>query len=196
MLTLSGLKKFYFLPNFHDMRCKAPRVAEIVRNKYHRDPLNGDVYIFMSRNCRRVRMIHYENHAYYLHEKTFVDGYRFVQVNTDENGVKHEGGRGRNLLLDFLGDAKIKSQQSDGYNVYTYLDGELMDIEHLCCMDHFWAKAKKALNQGCMEAQFFVTEVGKLYRRERLYKTKGFSVEQIKEMRNDSYTQGFIDRLK
>ena len=32
MLTLSGLKKFYFLPNFHDMRCKAPRVAEIVRN--------------------------------------------------------------------------------------------------------------------------------------------------------------------
>ena len=80
MLTLSGLKKFYFLPNFHDMRCKAPRVAEIVRNKYHRDPLNGDVYIFMSRNCRRVRMIHYENHAYYLHEKTFVDGYRFVQV--------------------------------------------------------------------------------------------------------------------
>ena len=47
------------------------------------------------------------------------------------------------------------------YNVYTYLDGELMDIEHLCCMDHFWAKAKKALNQGCKKAQFFVTEVGK-----------------------------------
>lgn len=36
------------------------------------------------------------------------------------------------------------SLQSDGYNVYTYLDGELMDIEHLCCMDHFWAKAKQA----------------------------------------------------
>lgn len=36
------------------------------------------------------------------------------------------------------------SLQSDGYNVYTYLDGELMDIEHLCCMDHFWAKAKLA----------------------------------------------------
>ena len=88
MLTLSGLKKFYFLPNFHDMRCKAPRVAEIVRNKYHRDPLNGNVYIFMSRNCRRVRMIHYENHAYYLHEKTFVDGYRFVQVKFTGDGER------------------------------------------------------------------------------------------------------------
>lgn len=120
----------------------------------------------------------------------------FYEDTTDEKGVKHEGGRGRNVLIDFLGDAKIKSLQSDGYNVYTYLDGELTDIEHLCCMDHFWAKAKKALNQGCKKAQFFVTEVGKLYRRERLYKTKGFSAEQIKEMRNDSYTQGIIDRMK
>lgn len=57
----------------------------------------------------------------------------FYEDTTDENGVKHEGGRGRNVLLDFLGDAKIKSLQSDGYNVYTYLDGELIDIEHLCC---------------------------------------------------------------
>jgi hypothetical protein len=120
----------------------------------------------------------------------------FYEDTTDGNGVKHEGGRGRNVLLDFLGDAKIKSLQSDGYNVYTYLDGELMDIEHLCCMDHFWAKAKKALNQGCKKAQFFVTEVGKLYRRERFYKEKGLSAERIKEMRNDSYTQGIIDRMK
>ena len=37
MLTLSGLKNFYFLPNFHDMRCKAPRVAEIVRNRITKD---------------------------------------------------------------------------------------------------------------------------------------------------------------
>lgn len=36
------------------------------------------------------------------------------------------------------------SLQSDGYNVYTYLDGELMNIEYLCCMDYFWAKAKQA----------------------------------------------------
>ena len=28
--------------------CKAQRIAEIIRGRYHRDPL-GDVYIFMSR---------------------------------------------------------------------------------------------------------------------------------------------------
>ena len=33
MLTISGLKNFYFLPSFHDMRCKAPRISEIKINK-------------------------------------------------------------------------------------------------------------------------------------------------------------------
>ena len=58
-----------FLPGLHDMRCKAPRIFEIIRTKYHRDPLNGDVYSFMSKDQTKVKMIHYENHAYYVHEK-------------------------------------------------------------------------------------------------------------------------------
>lgn len=41
-----------------------------------------------------------------------------------------EGKRNRNVLRDFLGDSKIHSLQSDGYNVYMYLDNELHDIEH------------------------------------------------------------------
>lgn len=45
MLTITGLKNFYYLPSFHDMRCKAPRISEIIRSRYHRDPHNGDVYI-------------------------------------------------------------------------------------------------------------------------------------------------------
>ena len=65
------------------MRCKAPRVAEIIRSRYHRDPFNGDVYIFMSKRYDKVKMIHYENHAYYLHEKSFTGGYRFMKVCYD-----------------------------------------------------------------------------------------------------------------
>ena len=52
----------------------------------------------------------------------------------DEDGVKHEGGRRRTVLKEFLGDAKLKSLQSDGYSVYMYLDDELVEIEHLCCL--------------------------------------------------------------
>lgn len=84
MLTISGLKNFYYLPTFHDMRCKARRVSEIIRARYHRDPLNGDVYIFMSKDQKKVKMIHYERHAYYLHEKSFTNDYRFMKIELQE----------------------------------------------------------------------------------------------------------------
>ena len=84
MLTISGLKNFYYLPTFHDMRCKAPRISEIIRSRYHRDPLQGDVYIFMSKDQKKVKMIHCERHAYYLHEKSFTNGYRFMRIELEE----------------------------------------------------------------------------------------------------------------
>lgn len=67
------------------MRCKAPRISEIIRSRYHRDPHNGDVYIFMSKDQRKVKMIHYEHHAYYLHEKSFADGYRFMRIELQDD---------------------------------------------------------------------------------------------------------------
>ena len=85
MLTISGLKHFYYLPTFHDMSCKAPRVSEIIRSRYYRDPLQGDVYIFMSKDHKKVKMIHYERHAYYLHEKSFTNSYRFMRIELEES---------------------------------------------------------------------------------------------------------------
>ncbi|WP_300729976.1 IS66 family insertion sequence element accessory protein TnpB [uncultured Bacteroides sp.] len=85
MLTITGLKKFYYLPQFHDMRCKSQRVSEIIRSRYHRDPLNGDVYIFMSKDRKKVKMIHFENHAYYLHEKCFTNGYQFMKIELQDD---------------------------------------------------------------------------------------------------------------
>ena len=80
MLSINGLHNFYYLPHLHDMRCKAPRIFEIIRAKYHRDPLNGDVYIFLSKDQRKVKMVHYENHAFYVHEKSFTKDYKFVKI--------------------------------------------------------------------------------------------------------------------
>jgi general stress protein 26 len=80
MLTINGLHRYYFLPHFHDMRCKAPRIIGVIRAKYNRDPLNGDVYFFMSKNCRKVKMVHFDRHAYYVHEKSYSKGYKFMKV--------------------------------------------------------------------------------------------------------------------
>ena len=44
--------------------------------------------ICKSKDQTKVKMVHYENHAFYVHEKSFVDGYKFVKlVFRDNNPV-------------------------------------------------------------------------------------------------------------
>ena len=95
-----------------------------------------------------------------------------------------EGKRNRNVLREFLGDSKIHSLQSDGYNVYMYLDNELHDIEHLCCMAHVRSKFKYAYEQGLDErARYFLEKIAWLYEQERKYKEQGLGVEDIRDAR-------------
>lgn len=84
MLSINSLRNFYYLPELHDMRCKAQRISEIIRGRYHHDPMNGDVYMFMSKDHRKVRIVHYERNAYFLHEKSFVKGYKFMKIEYNE----------------------------------------------------------------------------------------------------------------
>lgn len=48
MLTISGLKNFYYIPGVTDMRCGYSRLLQIVKQMTHHDPYNGDVFVFMS----------------------------------------------------------------------------------------------------------------------------------------------------
>lgn len=80
MLTVTSGRCFYYIPGVTDMRCGYKRLLQIVDNQYHFNAKNGDVFIFMSKDCRKVKMVNYENHAYYIHEKCFTKGYRFMKV--------------------------------------------------------------------------------------------------------------------
>ncbi len=89
MLTISGLKRFYYIPGVTDMRCGYSRLLQIVKQMTHHNPYNGDVFVFMSKDRRKVKMVHFENHAYYIHEKVFTDGYSFMLMEyRDENDQK------------------------------------------------------------------------------------------------------------
>ena len=108
-----------------------------------------------------------------------------------------EGKRNRNVLRDFLGNAKINSLQSDGYNVYMYLDDELNDIEHLCCMAHVRAKFKYAYEQGMDErAKYFLDKIGWLYNEERIYKEKHLSANEIYKARNSSAVNSVVEEIR
>lgn len=70
ILTVSGLRNFYFLPHFYDMRLG----------------YKGDVFFFMSKNERRVSMFMYGNHSFNVHTCTFSQGYRFFLMRVNGGG--------------------------------------------------------------------------------------------------------------
>lgn len=78
MLSVTGLTKFYFLKDFHDMRCKYERVLSIIHQQLNREPEEGDVFIVMSKDMRKVRLFSYDHRSYSLFEKRFRAGYNFM----------------------------------------------------------------------------------------------------------------------
>ena len=121
----------------------------------------------------------------------------FYEDTVDEKGKIHSGGRRRAVLKEFLGDAKIKSLQSDGYNVYMYLDDEMVDIEHICCLAHVHNKLQEAKKLGYEIVDFFLSQIKKLYKREKLYASKPdyYTPDRIKDARNDEFTNGIVNSM-
>ena len=48
MLNITGLNHFYYVRDFTDMRCKHSRVLSIIRERLHREPNDGDVFIVIA----------------------------------------------------------------------------------------------------------------------------------------------------
>ena len=85
MLSDNGQVEFFFLKDFHDMRCKYDRVLSVIRQQMNREPRFGEAYIMMSRNRRTVRIYRYDEKACVLHEKRFHPGYTFMRVEWEDD---------------------------------------------------------------------------------------------------------------
>ena len=80
MLNITGMNRFYYLCNFHDMRCKYDRVLSVIHSRLNREPEEDEVFIVMSKDRRKVRLFAYDRRSFSLYEKRFAAGYRFMQV--------------------------------------------------------------------------------------------------------------------
>jgi hypothetical protein len=108
-----------------------------------------------------------------------------------------DGSRGRQVLRDFLGETEISALQSDGFNVYMYLDKELVDVDHLCCLAHARAKFKYAQEQGKdADAEYFITSIGRLYDLEEQYRLRHLTPQQIQQERQGEQTSKIIQEMR
>ena len=81
MLNITGLNRFFFVRDFHDMRRKYDKVLSIIHQQLNREPEDGDVFIVMSKDLRLVRLFGYDQRSYSMFEKRFRPGYQFMHVS-------------------------------------------------------------------------------------------------------------------
>ena len=104
-----------------------------------------------------------------------------------------DGSRGRKALKEILEGRELRALQTDGYNVYLYLDDEMPGVDHVCCMAHVRAKFKYAAEiEHDENARKFLEYIGKLYALERRYEEEKLSAEQVKLFRNSAETAEII----
>ena len=130
----------------------------------------------------------------------FLKKYVWCLVNKEQKIVIYcyeDGSRGRKVLKGILKDRQVKALQSDGYNVYMYIDKELVDTEHLCCLAHARAKFVYAYEQGDdPDAKYLIDCFGELYRLEDTYKLSGLSAQEITRCRHSLRTKEIIGRIR
>lgn len=126
--------------------------------------------------------------------------YIWCLVNKELNIVIYfykKGARSRDALKSILDGRYPKALQSDGYNVYLYLDDALIDTEHLCCMAHARAKffyAWQANKEA--DAEYILRIISDLYELEEHYRKLKLSPDEIKMMRNGEQATELVIRLR
>ncbi|MDM8255806.1 transposase [Phocaeicola barnesiae] len=103
------------------------------------------------------------------------------------------------MQLNKLIPALKKITLQDGANpllLYMYLDNELMDIEHLCCLAHARAKFKYAFDQRSLQARIFLELIAKLYGMEDTYRREKLTVDEIYRRRNSKETTEIIEKIR
>lgn len=126
--------------------------------------------------------------------------YTWCLVNKEAKIVIYcykKGARSRKALQDILQDRLPMAMQTDGYNVYMYLDDVLIDTEHICCMAHARAKFYKAwITNKDLDAKYILDLIWELYELERHYLKQRLSPEEIQQRRNDEKTSEIIIKLR
>lgn len=74
MFTLTSSHRYYLYDQPTDMRKSFDSLSGIVRNQLHRDPMSGEVYVFINKQRNRIKLLHWEAGGFVLYYKRLEKG--------------------------------------------------------------------------------------------------------------------------
>lgn len=85
MFSLTSSLSYYLYRGHTDMRRSFDALSGMVRQELHRDPMSGEVFIFISRSRNAVKLLHWEHGGFVLYYKRLEKG-TFELPRMDEQG--------------------------------------------------------------------------------------------------------------
>ena len=86
MFALTKSMSYYLCPGAVDMRRGIYALYQIVKSELKRNPLSGEVFIFLGKNRRSIKILHWENDGFLLYHKKLEKGSYETPLNFFDTG--------------------------------------------------------------------------------------------------------------
>lgn len=74
MLILSEARRYFLYRGQTDMRKSFDGLAGLVRDKFSREPLSGEIFVFVSKRKNQIRLLLWEGDGFALYSKRLEKG--------------------------------------------------------------------------------------------------------------------------
>lgn len=74
ILSFSNRFRYFIYGNGCDMRKGYDGLSGLVRNEFKKDPLLGDVFIFLSRTRNKIKLLHWQGDGFCIYSKRLEKG--------------------------------------------------------------------------------------------------------------------------
>jgi transposase len=81
MFALTKSMSYYLCPGCVDMPKGIYSLYQIVKSEMKRNPLSGDVFIFLGKNRRCIKILHWEKDGFLLYHKKLEKGSYEIPLN-------------------------------------------------------------------------------------------------------------------
>lgn len=99
VLGLTSDLQFYFYQTPIKMNLGIQGLVGIIINELNRDPRNGDVYIFVSRSRKVIKLLHYKDYSFTLYIRKIYHGcFAYPYHNKETDAYYMDWPRFRRLL--------------------------------------------------------------------------------------------------
>lgn len=119
MFSLNSSLTYYFYQGHTDMRKSFDGLCGLVQRELHRNPMSGEVYIFISRQRNTLKLLHWEQGGFVLYYKRLEQGtYEIPRFDPDNSQYQI---RWSELMMMVEGismkDVKLRKRYSDKRSV-------------------------------------------------------------------------------